>query len=215
MEFNGILFNTQEARKKADSLSDNMEEILEQFRETIGSSLPSITSNDDLSTVLYGGDYVYVVKIANGVFKSGKREGEIKYSNGKETISFPQLVKPLKKTETAKSVKRREKGETQGETIWQVSDGVLRRLKANKKARKLIDVVQAYGKLVKLKNTYLLGWSNLIDTMDWEKDMLHPQLNQCVTVTGRLSSSKPNGQNADKQTKQFCRSRYEGNYSGK
>ena len=208
MEYNGILFNTAEARKKADSLTDEMAEIQEEFRELIGSCLPSITSNDDISTVLYGGDYVYKVKVANGVYKSGKQKGNIKYSNATETKTFPQLVKPLKKTETDKSKKRRESGETQGETIWQTSDSVLRRLKTNKKSQAVIDVIQKYGKMVKLKNTYLLGWSKLIDTMDWDKDMLHPQLNQCVAVTGRLSSSKPNGQNPDKQTKFYCQTRY-------
>ena len=32
---------------------------------------------------------------------------------------------------------------------------------------------------------------------DWEENYIHGQLNQCVAVTGRLSSSKPNLQNMD------------------
>jgi DNA polymerase I-like protein with 3'-5' exonuclease and polymerase domains len=31
--------------------------------------------------------------------------------------------------------------------------------------------------------------------MDWNASMLYPNYNQCVTQTGRLSSSRPNGQN--------------------
>ena len=44
--------------------------------------------------------------------------------------------------------------------------------------------------------------------MNWETNVLHGQLNQCVARTGRLSSSKPNLQNFDGEIKQLFGSRY-------
>ena len=52
------------------------------------------------------------------------------------------------------------------------------------------------------------GYTKLIEKMNWPKDMLHGTLNQCVVVTGRLSSSKPNLQNADGETKRYMETRY-------
>ena len=77
------------------------------------------------------------------------------------------------------------------------------------KFTKIIEDLLEYSKLEKLKNTYLLGWSDLIDKMNWKKDYIYGNLNQCVVVTGRLSSTKPNMQNVDKYTKKFMESRYD------
>ena len=44
--------------------------------------------------------------------------------------------------------------------------------------------------------------------MNWKKDMIYGNLNQCVAVTGRLSSTKPNLQNVDPATKKYIETRY-------
>jgi DNA polymerase-1 len=123
--------------------------------------------------------------------------------------SFERLVEPLDKTETKKSQTRIDKGEQTEHTQWKVSEPVLRSLKAKGKAKEIISIILEYSKIDKLRGTYLEGYTKLIDEMDWEKDMLHTSFNQCVAVTGRLSSSKPNMQNADKITKKFMESRYD------
>jgi DNA polymerase-1 len=131
------------------------------------------------------------------VYKTGAKVGEVRYKVLVKEYELPQLVKPLKGSETKK------------EGYWKVNDDILRQLKLSKEAKKIVELISKYSELDKLRGTYLLGWSNLIDTMNWEKDMIHGNLNMCVAATGRLSSTKPNLQNADPLTKEFMESRYE------
>ena len=209
MESNGILFHTESALEYASKLQEQLDELLYKFQQILNSDLPCITSNDDISTVLYGGTIIETISIPIGHYKSGSKIGEVRYK--KETIehTFPQLVKPLKNTETKKSFKRMEDGSHDSHTQWEVNEPVLRKLKATGDARKVIDILLEYNKLDKLRGTYLQGYSDLITKMGWQHNMLHGSLNQCVAVTGRLSSNKPNLQNADKNTKKFMRTRYE------
>ncbi|MFK5173611.1 DNA polymerase [Propionibacterium freudenreichii] len=61
---------------------------------------------------------------------------------------------------------------------------------------------------MKLKSTYLEGLPKTIATHGWEPNMLYSNLNQCMAITGRLTSTKPNQQNLPKEAKKFCISRY-------
>jgi DNA polymerase-1 len=125
------------------------------------------------------------------------------------------MATPLKGTESHEKVSKKELDYVARGIIkevrkyWQVNEDTLKKLKVKGTAKEFITNLIEYNKLEKLHSTYLVGWSNLIKKMNWEDDMLHSQLNQCIAITGRLSSSNPNGQNADKETKRYCESRYE------
>ena len=82
----------------------------------------------------------------------------------------------------------------------------LKKLKGNKD---LLDLLLRRGSLIKLSGTYYQGLPKLIDEMNWNKNIIHGQLNQCVTKTGRLSSSKPNLQNFVGDIKSLFTTRYE------
>ena len=56
----------------------------------------------------------------------------------------------------------------------------------------LAELLTKYNKLEKLVSTYLVPFSE--EYMD-ENHIIRPSFNQCVTITGRLSSSRPNFQN--------------------
>ena len=114
---------------------------------------------------------------------------------------LPRLVTPLPGTEVTKP--------EGSPPVWKTNSDILRSVKLNKRAKQIVDLLNRYTKLEKLRGTYLIGWSDLIDKMNWEKDMIHGNLNQCTTSTGRLSSTKPNLQNADPETKTYCVSRYD------
>lgn len=197
MEWNGIYFNTEKARAKAEEIQNELDELQETFSGWFNNAPINIASNDHISCILYGGVISIDDRVPVGVFKTGAKIGEVRYKLVRKEYEFPRLVEPLKGSETAK------------EGYWKVNEDVLRQLKPNKQVKKILDLLDRYSKLDKLKNTYLIGWSNLIDTMGWEKDMIHGNLNQCVAGTGRLSSTKPNLQNADPTTKIYCESRYE------
>ena len=148
----------------------------------------------------------WTIKVADGIYKSGKKVGQIKYRNQGVSQQFDRLVDPLDKTETAKSKK------SEGvASSWSVAEDVLKQLKARGKAKEVIGAILEYSKLEKLTNTYLEGFSDLIEEKNWPEDMIHGNLNQCSVVTGRLSSTSPNLQNIDPYTKKFLESRFTSN----
>ncbi|MCI4435499.1 MAG: hypothetical protein JHC33_01635 [Ignisphaera sp.] len=197
IEWNGILFNADKARQKAAELEIELAELSKTLMDIVGNVPLNINSNDHLSCLLYGGIIKVDYRVPIGVYKTGAKVGEVRYKVLVKEYELPQLVKPLKGSETKK------------EGYWKVNDDILRQLKLSKEAKKIVELISKYSELDKLRGTYLLGWSNLIDTMNWEKDMIHGNLNMCVATTGRLSSTKPNLQNADPLTKEFMETRYE------
>lgn len=214
MEYNGLRFNSKAAREEAANIRQQMESLERRICELVGipSDIPfNLNSNDHLSAILYGGSISWIVKVADGVYKSGKKVGQIKYRNKEVSQQFDRLVDPLDKTETKKSLKFREEGDyiyPLQATSWSVKEDVLKQLKARGKAKEVIGAILEYSKLEKLTNTYLEGFSDLIEEKNWPEDMIHGNLNQCSVVTGRLSSTSPNLQNIDPYTKKFLESRY-------
>ena len=78
----------------------------------------------------------------------------------------------------------------------------------SKEAKDLIDLLMRRAYLEKLQSTYFGGYPKLVEQYGWEQGVMHGQFNQCVAVTGRLSSSNPNLQNIAKEVKQTFRSNY-------
>lgn len=201
MEWNGMPYDVEGALAEAKDLQQSSDELLREFRSVIDKDFVSITSGDDVSVILYGGIIEEIFSVPIGHFKSGPRKGEIKY--GKETLehNFPRLVAPIKDTETAKNKAGKK-------ATWSVAEDVLKKLKAKGDAKKIINIILEYRGLEKLRNTYLEGWADLIEKKHWEPGMIHGNLNQCVTITGRLSSDSPNMQNPSKAVKKFLITRY-------
>jgi DNA polymerase I-like protein with 3'-5' exonuclease and polymerase domains len=210
IEWSGVFFNTEEALKKAEEIKIELDEIYTDISNILGGVPFNPNSNDDVSCILYGGVIVDTIRVPIGFYKKGAaKEGEIKYKNIDKRYSLPRLVEPLDGTES-KTVKEydSEGFPMTSQTYWQVNDTVFRSLKLNKKAKEVVSLLTKYAEKSKLRGTYLVGYSKLIEKMNWEHNMLHPTINQCVVITGRTSSSKPNGQNADPITKVYMQSRY-------
>lgn len=201
MEYNGIYFDVEKARKHAGEIHIELNEITKELSKYTNGITINFNSNDHVSALLYGGTIGVDDKIPIGVYKSGARAGQVKYKNIVKEYPLPRLVEPLKGTETKKSI--------EGKEYWEVNETVLRKLKLSKQAKIVVDLLNKYSGLEKLRGTYLNGYSDLIDEMNWSANMLHGTLNQCVAITGRLSSSKPNLQNSDPATKVYMETIYE------
>jgi DNA polymerase I len=75
-----------------------------------------------------------------------------------------------------------------GKTGYSTASGELFKLRKN---HKIIEKIEEYRELFKLKTTYLDTLPELVD----KNKRIHTTYNQAVTATGRLSSSDPNLQN--------------------
>jgi len=204
MEYNGIIFNTKKAREKADEISKELSNLVSSLNDYTNGISVNLNSGDHVSCLLYGGLIEEDIRIPIGEYKTGEKIGQTRYKILTKQYNLPRLITPLKGTERLK------KGDTKDTArYWQTNDDVIRSLKPDKGAKKLLDLLKKYTTLEKLRGTYLIGWSNLLEEMNWEKDIIHGNLNQCVASTGRLTSTKPNLQNADPQTKIYCESRYD------
>jgi DNA polymerase-1 len=201
MEYNGIQFSTEKALKYAEGITAELNEIYKELSQYTNGIPLNLNSNLHVSCLLYGGNILLDDKLPIGVFKSGEKKGQVKYKNIIKEYPLPRLVEPLKGTEVKKPDGSPE--------YWKVNETVLRSLKLNKTARIIVGLLTRYSELEKLRGTYLIGYSELIKEMNWPHNKLHGTLNQCVAITGRLSSSKPNLQNADPVTKVFMTSIYE------
>lgn len=203
IEYSGIYFNVEAARKHAGEIEIELDSIRKELSRYTNNIDFNFNSNDHISCLLYGGSIFIDDKIPIGVFKSGDKKGQVKFKNIKKEYKLPRLVEPLKGTETKKSI--------EGKEYWEVNETILRKLKLNKQAKVIVDLLNKYAELEKLRGTYLNGYSDLIDEMNWQEQKLHSNFNQTSVVTGRLSSSRPNMQNCDPITKIYCESLY-GNY---
>ncbi|MCP4900790.1 MAG: hypothetical protein GY906_27815 [bacterium] len=190
-ELNGMPFDKKAAMDKFEGeLADQITKAeLEATKALQIAGIPpqaiqKLGSNPMLSTLIYGGDYTYEYRLplldedGNQVyFKSGARKGMPRNKIHKATWSSTP--------------------HTQAKTS-SVDEEDLKKIKAHKstnpKVAAVIDALLAYRKLKKQATTYYVGYSNLT----WDHDgMIHGALNQTIAVTGRLSSSAPNLQNAE------------------
>ena len=67
----------------------------------------------------------------------------------------------------------------------------MKQLKGSAKAKEIISIILEHRRVYKAVSTYLVGYGDLIKEMGWENNVLHPNFNQCIAKTSRLTSSKP------------------------
>lgn len=178
MEWNGLVFDEGLCQQRSEEINKELTEIQEQLSSVYPDVPINFSSGDQLSAFLYGGIVKEEYKELIGVFKTGKRKGEEKYKNSVKHHQLPRLVTPLKKTELAK------------EGVWKTDEPTLRQLKGVA-AKKYVGPLLRLAELSKLDGTYYKGMININKEMNWPKNKIHGQFNQCVAATGRLSSSKP------------------------
>lgn len=193
MEWNGLKYNSEQCKETSEKLQIEIKAIEQQ----LGSRYPSIplnfNSNSQLSAYLYGGSIKQEVRTIAGFYKTGPKTGMPRYKIEEVEHTLPMLVEPLKGSEMQK------------EGVYSTDEATLKKLKG---AKETVDLLLKLAKLSKLKETYYDGMNKLNNKMNWPKDMLHGNYNQCVALTGRLSSSKPNQQNLSGDFLKMMETRY-------
>ena len=195
IEQNGLLYDSAGSIAEGDTLKPELDNIANTLIGISGYPDFNIGSGEHLSALLYGGSIKYKAK---GQYEFHHKDGRVsikeKYMDFFHTL--PQLVKPLRGSELKK------------EGYFATDASTLRSLKGGAKVRSIITSVLRAAELEKLIGTYLHGLPAKIKEMDWDDNMIHGQLNQCVARTGRLSSSNPNLQNFSKDLNHLFTTRY-------
>jgi len=116
-----------------------------------------------------------IKSLEKGIYKLAGTEFNINSPKQLQEILFVKLNLP---TEAIKKLK----------TGFSTASGELEKLRGKSK---IIEKIEEYREIFKLKTTYLDAIPLLVD----ENSRIHSSFNQAVTATGRLSSSEPNLQN--------------------
>lgn len=156
------------------------------YYDTINENIKDlITSNKFWSCFFFGGTYTIKTKKPDGVWKSGKKKGEVRFKSFDETLEFPREIDPSLV------------GSTKGASgNFAVDSRVLTDIKIKCRNPMLLAHCDIAGKLLqyreleKILNTYVKSLPPKV----WN-DCIHPNINQTVTNTGRYSQSNPNLQN--------------------
>lgn len=181
IEWNGMYYNPEVVKQKRDELNLQIKEL--QTKLDLYHSVPCFNwgSPTHLSALLYGGQIVEERRIPVGVYKSGAKVGQPRFSIERITHTLPRMYNPPKGSELKK------------EGVWSVDEDNLLKIKGGKK--ELIQSILKVKELAKLQSTYVDGMLKKHAEMHWPENYIHGQYNQVVAATGRLSSSSPNMQN--------------------
>ena len=196
MEFNGMIYDYDKSKVLGDELHEQISKLNKKLYDYHAYDSFNPNSGEHLSAFLYGGIIKERFQRPIGHYKTGIHAGEVKYKWDERHKEFPQKIKPLVGSELKK------------EGFYSTNEDTLRKLKGNAEAKNILQTLLTRATLEKRKTTYYHGLVKLIDEMNWKKDTIHGQLNQCVAKTGRLSSSKPNLQNFDGEIKSLFTTRY-------
>lgn len=199
MERNGILYDTKHSLGLGEDAKGKIENIELELRKGYEGVPLNFDSVDHMSAYLYGGTIAVDTRIPIGVYKTGVKTGQPRYKIVTHEYILPQLVKPLPKSELKK------------DGLWATDEKTIKQLasKGTAEVKKRIGLLDERSKLEKLRGTYFTGFPKKIDEMAWSDNYIHSSLNQCVAITGRLSSTSPNQQNIPPECKQLCISRYD------
>ena len=188
MEYNGLAFDKATAFDLSKDLREELKTTTEylklQIDSVLGHVIPNPDSKDQLSLVLFGGEYKHVTQAEQYddkgntvVYKTGARKGEPKLTKQDIWVHVNGMFPPQEKWKTKK------------EGVYSTADDVLQELLPH--SLKIIQEIMKYRKLSKDVGTYYEGYGKLV----WPDGFIHGKLNMCQTNTGRLSSSSPNLQN--------------------
>jgi DNA polymerase I-like protein with 3'-5' exonuclease and polymerase domains len=184
MELNGFKFDVETALKIVDEQASLLAGWEKEVEAMFGYPHLNIGSNQQLSALLYGGALKRTWKEWKVKELTSKPESLFKET----TVTDTKLIKGLEFKPLPKTILKNGYYKTDKETISQLKV----KTPEQKRMKKLII---DYSNAKKVKETIKgLGTKGLVHKVCAD-GKIHPNLNQTVTATGRLSASNPNSQN--------------------
>ena len=186
MELNGLSFDQDKANSIISEYTEKSDAINSRLLEIAGEPRLNLSSGQQLSAFLYGGEVKLTWK--EWVVQELKVRPESRYYEKKfeETVTLEGVgFVPLPKSQMA------------DERYYSTSKDTISLLKAKTKLQKevqsLLIEISKYQKIIEtLKGAK--EDSGLLNKIQMD-GKIHPSFNNARTKTGRLSSSDPNGQN--------------------
>jgi DNA polymerase I-like protein with 3'-5' exonuclease and polymerase domains len=178
MEVNGFVFSPERAREIITEYTKKAEPLVEEIKEIVGEPHLNISSNTQLSAILYGGLLKTTWK--EWTIKTYKTVPESKY--WEKVFKEEKQIEGLKFTPLARSKRKDGYYKTDKETIPQLRA----RNETQKRAKKVLLEYSAVAKVIetlqgKKKDKGLLSRVR-------SDGKIHPKLNATVARTGRLTS---------------------------
>lgn len=191
---NGVLVSISKMKEEKEKYIEELNQVSKLLLSYVPKDFPNFNFNsgDHLSALLYGGVLKYVTKEPSGVYKTGTKVGQIKYTNKEVVYVFPRKIKPIPKSALKK------------EGFYATNEPTLRKLSGE---NKLVELLLKHAKLTKLLDYF--KYDELMEKMGWENNLLHSNFSQVTADTGRLTSSNPNIQNIPEQASIIFVSRYD------
>lgn len=211
-EHAGIVFDTEEAMLKTEEYGTALETIEAELNTYLPEGIPSGTwnwdSGDHLSALLYGGVITFEYAVSEpAIYKSGDKKGQAYTRNRwfSTDVHFTQRFKPIEGTE----VKKTKDNPAAVTRFYQTDAPTLSQLKTRDKASKrLLELLAERSDKTKVTEM-IESIMNKMTEKNWQDNIIHPQYNQNVVITGRLSSSQPNMQNTSPEIDKLLISRYD------
>lgn len=175
-----IVEQTEIYQRRSDEISNQIHSLIRFVLPELDACGINVNSGHHVSAILFGGVVSYTTResyeltLKSGIVKQKERN----VTKEVHTQGFGFV--PQENTET------KIKG------VYETNKEALKQLKATTaQQQELLQLIQEQSKVSKILSTYLVGMQEHI-TPD---NKIHCSYNQCLTVTGRLSSAKPNLQN--------------------
>jgi DNA polymerase I len=158
----------------------NLQYVLDQIETPLIKILSEMElTGVKLNTLIFKGISAKIAKRIENLEKSIYKMADVKFNINSPKQLAPILFEKLKiSTEDIKK----------GKTGYSTASAELQKIKHK---HKIVEKIEEYREIFKLKTTYLDSLPLLVD----KNKRIHTSYNQAITATGRLSSSDPNLQN--------------------
>lgn len=177
IQYYGLKIDNVVRKKLLKEYQSKQEKIEEEIFEIAGRKF-NLSSPQQLSAILYGGKIGEERSIS---YLKQLKNGELRERSKKEKVSEEVVglgFKPLEGTEGSK------------EGVYSTSKPILLQIlkenKSNKNMKRFVELLIDRSESNQMLKTYLVGIEEHI-----RNGVVHTNLNQCVTSTGRFSSSSP------------------------